>query len=320
MKVFRSIAILLSILLLASCLLPYAIRVSETVEVPIATPYRDSRFMEVEGVSFHYRVTFPKNSKPLGYILLVHGLGGSTFTFDGMVPSLVEAGYVVVAVDLPAFGYSDRTLDFDHGQANRAKYLWELLDNLEGFTKNEAWHLVGHSMGGGTVAAMAVAQPGRTASLTLIAGALENNGGLLMSLLHFPPYARWTQIFIERSLLKEERIVKILHEAYGRSPSSLEVKAYLDPLLIPGTARALTGFAKSSKAVPLSLLDELDMPVLAIWGDRDTVVPLEASRVIGVHLPQMRLHVIEGAAHIPMETHTAECSSILLEFLADLSK
>lgn len=258
----------------------------------------------------------------MGKILLVHGLGGSTYSFDRMIGPLVEEGYVVVAADLPGFGYSGRPEKFDHSQANRAKIMWSLLSVVDHrFTypnlSEVPWHLVGHSMGGGTVTAMAVADPDKSASMTLIAGALEDNRNLFMGLVKFPPYARWTQIFLERSLLTESRVEKILGDAYGRPPTEGEVAAYLTPLWLPGTARGLTDFTKTSKSIPLPVVGTLEIPVSAIWGEYDTIVPLDRSRTIGRYLPQMRLYVIEDSAHIPMETHPEKTNFALIEFLSE---
>ncbi len=317
MKLFGNF---LLILLLSSCLLPYAFTVSEAMEMPIETPYPDSQFMVIEDLYLHYRSVLPQVSNPEKKILFVHGLGGSTYSFNSMFDFLIEEGYAVVAVDLPGFGYSGRPTTFDHSQANRASVLWKFLDQFESSHPEIAkgpWHVVGHSMGGGAVSAMAVERPEDTASVTLIAGALENPENLLITAIHFPPYARWTQIFLERSLLTEKRVYEILTNAYGRVPTEDEILAYLEPLQLPGTARSLTQFTKTSQSLPLAALDSLNMPISAIWGEFDTIVPIQNTRAIGVHLPQMRLYIIPGAGHMPMETHPNESNAALIDFLSE---
>lgn len=318
-----SALLFVAFLFFSSCLLPYAFTVSQSEgSHPTIKPYAESQYMLVDGVWIHYRSLVPLDPHPQGKVLLVHGLGGSTYSFDRMIDVLKKEGYIIVAVDLPGFGYSGRPEKFDHSQTSRAKLLWSLLSDLD---RNSSisefsampWHLVGHSMGGGTVAAMAVADPYRSASLTLIAGALEDRQSILNTLVNFPPFARWTQIYLERSLLTEEHVTKILEEAYGRVPTSKEVSAYLVPLEISGTARSLTNFAKTSESIPLSVVGTLDIPVSGIWGELDTIVPLEKSRVIGKYLPHMRLYVIGGSAHIPMETHPEKTNFALIEFLSE---
>jgi pimeloyl-ACP methyl ester carboxylesterase len=72
-----------------------------------------------------------KNDDALGNILLIHGLGGSTFSFRNNAEALSSAGYNVIAVDLPAFGYSDRKRNIDHSQDNRARLLWLMIEEIE---------------------------------------------------------------------------------------------------------------------------------------------------------------------------------------------
>lgn len=71
----------------------------------------------------------------------------------------------MASVDLPGFGYSDRNPTYDHSQAHRNEDVWSLpetIDNtLESDLTNRPWNLAGHSMGGGTVAAIAIQNDSR---------------------------------------------------------------------------------------------------------------------------------------------------------------
>lgn len=306
---------IISLLFFSSCLLPYAISVTQESPVGPLPPYDNSHLIELDGVRLHYRLSVPGNSPLTGKILLVHGLGGSTYSFEKTIGVLVDAGYLVAAVDLPGFGYSGRPSSFNHSQEHRAQVLWTLLDRIDRMHGSAPWILLGHSMGAGTVAAMAVAVPGRTSALILVAGALEDRGGLASVLLQFPPFVRWLQVYLERSLLTEKRVASILATAAKEKPDEKQVLAYYVPLAFEGTARALTTMAKSSASLPLVRLEELDMPVAAIWGDLDTVVPLESFARISKHIPHVRLYVLEGSGHLPMETNPVRFNAAVLDFL-----
>ena len=140
---------------------PFVLAIDGSVESD-TLPFTNSAFAVVDDVNLHYRAWMPK--KPvIGKILFVHGLGGSTFSWRYTVDTLQEAGHAVVTVDLPGFGYSDRTRGLDHSQTARARYLWALLEELDqtlmpDTDRNQLWNLVGHSMGGGTITAMALAR------------------------------------------------------------------------------------------------------------------------------------------------------------------
>jgi len=313
-----SFAPIICMILFSSCLLPYAISVSKEDPFVRVLPYPDSHVTEVEGVMVHYRLGVAEASR--GKILLIHGLGGSTSSFDTVIGPLVDAGYLVVAVDLPGFGYSGRPEGFDHSQMHRAALVWQLLDELERTAGTDPWIILGHSMGGGTAVAMACQRPGSTRSVVLVAGALEDRGSLSAAVLRFPPYARWLSIFLERSLITKKRFSAILAKAYGRDPTEDEVASYLQPLRAGGTARSLVAMVRTSRSLPLGQLGSLSMQVDAIWGSEDTFVPLRSVRAITEELQHLRLHIIEGAGHLPMESHPEDFVRILLGLLSSAER
>lgn len=316
-KYMQILGLCLMLILFGSCLLPYALELTKPEELPLESPYSDGAFALIDDVWVHYRLLAPKKEILVGKILLVHGLGGSIYSFQAVIPALVKAGYMVIAVDLPGFGYSGRPENFDHSQAHRATILWQLLDTLD--DSEQPWVLLGHSMGGGTATAMALERPKDTMSLVLVAGALEDFSFSNSLLLKFPPLARWVQLYLERTLLTEKQVGNILFKAYGREANEEEIRAYLEPLQLPGTARGAISFVKTSHSVPLEDLSTLDMPVIAIWGALDTVVPLEKKSIISERVSQLQLAVLPEAAHIPMETHPEQFNAILLEFLSSMA-
>ncbi len=100
LKIIGMIVLTLLILLhVAPCLVP----VTEPVAV-LSLPFTGSRFEAVDGITLHYSVWKPAEKKTKGKVLLVHGLGGSTFSWRNNVAALTEEGYFVMAVDLPGIG------------------------------------------------------------------------------------------------------------------------------------------------------------------------------------------------------------------------
>jgi pimeloyl-[acyl-carrier protein] methyl ester esterase len=62
-------------------------------------------------------------------------------------------------------------------------------------------------------------------------------------------------------------------------------------------------------------LEELDLPVSWILGERDTLVPVSLAEQLPALQPEMKLQVIEGAAHAPFLSHPSRCIEILQEFV-----
>ena len=299
---------------------PYLFPISAPAAMDGPKPFDNSAFVEVNGISFHYR-TYPALSSAInGKLLLVHGLAGSTFSFEVSAPLISQEGYSVVSVDLPGFGYSDRNPAYDHSQSNRAKDLWELLSvidqGMDDDTATLPWHLAGHSMGGGTVAAMTMQDPSRVKSLIFVDAALFENpdgGGFLA----IPPLNRWVLTALEHFLITENRIKSLLSSAYGTEPTIDQIKNYLLPLRLPGTARSLLSMIRTAKNEDPEKLKSLAVPLFAVWGSQDTWVPLEELDRLKAIRPDIIIQIIDGAAHCPMETHPDIFVEMMLQWLSE---
>jgi 2-hydroxy-6-oxonona-2,4-dienedioate hydrolase len=321
----RVLVALFSLLLILSAV-PYLIPITTATSERVA-PYPESVFTQIDGILLHYRFWNTGNADYKGKVLLVHGLGGSTFSWRNNVDALTRAGYAVLAVDLPGFGYSDRKRGMDHSQENRSLVLWQMLDevdkNLAAGMKDDLWNLVGHSMGGGTVTAMALKNPARTRSVVLVDGAVLTGGSSLGILLDYPPVGRWIEGLGRNLLLKREKIASFLASAYGSTPSDAEVDGYLKPLLLAGTEGSFVDMMRTSTSIQdnaLQVLKDLAVPVAAIWGGKDTWVPLAEAYKLKAILPAMSLDVIPDAHHCAMETHSDMFNQYLIEALGKAAK
>jgi pimeloyl-ACP methyl ester carboxylesterase len=284
-------------------------------------PFHNSQFLMVENIRIHARVWNSFQNK--GQVLLVHGLGGSTYSWEETATRLQREGYDVIAVDLPGFGYSDRALSFVHTQEKRAQLLWLFLDQLEETVdpswKNKQWILAGHSMGGGTVAAMTVEQQARTKAMVLVAGALFDSGsGVLPKLLYYPPAAKWMELFLDRFGSTEERIRNTLESANGGPLKEGQYEGYRAPLMIRNTAATWVRMVRTSASLEDEAYEEILVPVVGIWGDRDRWVPEMETERIRIKIPHARFVVIDGAGHLPMESHPKEFQEQLLFLLSSL--
>ncbi len=284
---------------------------------PDDRPFPESRFTAISGLSIHYRVWQP-DSEPVGKILLLHGLGGSTYSFDRLVPLLVADGYAVAAIDLPGFGYSDPALKFEHTAQNRLGLVWPLIDRLDTddnqFNPLSRWYVVGHQMGGEFAVWMAGDRPGRVAGVVLIATVLgENRPGGRMA--WFPP-VRWAlRAWLNNSLYTPDGVRELLEDAYGQPPTGEAVDGYLAPLVRDDAQKALINFAKTV-GPEIPDLTAVEVPVLFVWGSEDTWRSIEDGRLQADEMPGGRFEIIEGAGHVPTDTHAVEFSGLLTGWIA----
>ncbi len=277
-------------------------------------PFENSSFAIIDNIRIHYRVWLPSevktNQKTDKKILLVHGMAGSTFSFRNNVEALVKSGYKVVAVDLPGFGYSDRSGGINHSQKNRADLLWRLLGEIDGGSIKGKWTLLGHSMGAGAITEMAFMKEENVESLIYVDGAVLTGGGNSNFALKYPPVQRWAEVIGRYFLLNEKTINNLLISAYARPVTSAEVEGYLTPLKIAGTEGAFIDMTLTSDTIDIEKLRGISVPVIGIWGEKDTWVPKSDGEELKKIIPNFELHIIKGAGHCPMETHAAEFNEL----------
>ncbi|MFW5786090.1 MAG: alpha/beta fold hydrolase [bacterium] len=267
--------------------------------------YENGRLVVVDGIVLHFRTWLPSSgSGPPA--MLIHGLGASTFSFREISPWMAESGYVVVAVDVPPFGYSDRR---DRAMdAVRHDLLWGLADTLEedpsllGARVTGPWTLVGHSLGGRVAAGMARSRPDQVADLVLLAGAVQfEQNRASLPFVTTDPVSRLLEASL-RELGSPDSVASVLATAYGETPSGEAIQGYYEPFTVPGTVPAVVHF--SSQALQeIGPLREISARTLLIWGNEDTWVPIAVGYRAAARIPDSLMIVVPGAAHIPMETH-----------------
>lgn len=267
----------------------------------------------------HYR-TWAPDGEVRGKLLLLHDAGGSTVTFRVLAPQLAAAGYAVLAVDLPGFGFSDQALDFEHSLENRSGLVWSLADRLDteenSFPPADSWIVAGHGMGGRVAAQMAVDRPARTRGLVLVAS--DITGATRPGAWYwFPPY-RWAlESWLHNSVFTIEGVEELLSDAYGRPATREEVELYAAPLLRPRMARAFVRYSLTAGRLTFSP-ETIETSTLLIWGAQDTWSRPDFGEQADARLPRSTLARLEDAGHIPMETHPEATEEIVLAWLERL--
>ncbi len=294
------------------------------VSLPVRSqyaPFPNSRVAEVDGLGIHYRHWAARGEVFRGSVLMVHGFAGSTFSWQEVADSLMTLGYELVAVDMPPFGYSDKSPRINQSITAHAIRLHRFIHQE---FPGRQWHLAGHSMGGAVSQAYALMYPGDLESVTFVAAALfaelPRGEHQVNFLLRLSPLRFIAGELAETWFITEKRVEGLLASAYGMAPDPGQVRAYLDALLVPGTARAILSAPAYHQEKKKLEAAELAVPSLAIWGEADTWVPLAGRRNILERMPGTKLLVMEGVGHNPMETHPEAFISAWLDFLDGISQ
>ena len=255
--------------------------------------------------------------KPL---LLVHGLGGTRQTWNGIVDALAETHHVI-APDLPGHGDSDPPAgDFSLGAF--AVVLRDLLISLDFRSAT----IIGHSLGGGIAMQFGYQFPERTDRLVLI-----SSGGLgpqVSPMLRAAtlPGAETVVAVLARS--PEAVTRRFLSFASRVMPGSLArpdigpVAEDLHRLTDAGQRRTFVRTASNvidwrgqSISAIGSLAQLTDLPILLAWGTDDRTIPPHHHRAVSLMLTCPRLLEIPGAGHYPHISAPDQLVPALRDFL-----
>jgi pimeloyl-ACP methyl ester carboxylesterase len=305
------------LILLFSLALGYSGNGKKSPRLPASKPFSNSIFVEIDNMVLHYRI-WPAavSNDSLPWVLMVHGMAGSTYSWENNAPELSAAGFNVIAVDMPPFGYSDKNPDYNQSTDNRAALLWNFLNSIH---PNSKWNLVGHSMGGGIVQCMAITRPEQVDRVVFVDPALFNSLAEKhphqMSILRFRPF-EWIATGLGNAfMIRPKTITKMLRSAYGQEPGPADADEYYKAIHQRGFAKALLrSSAKSKPSIPVdgTLFNK---PAIAVWGDKDTWVPLSGMQPLLDKLSCVKVVIIPGAGHLPMATHVKLFNGYVINFL-----
>jgi pimeloyl-ACP methyl ester carboxylesterase len=235
-------------------------------------------------------------------VLLVHGLGASSFTWRHIVHPLARS-HRVIALDLKGFGRSDKRFGTRYSAADQAALVAAFIAkrDLEGVT------LVGHSFGG-TVALLAALklkrEPWRIARLVIVdAPALKQDYGAAAELLRIPglPYVAMTVTLPELMARMLLRAVS----APGRVIPERDIRGYAAPFYDLGSRHAFIETAQAifahNRRTMGARYRAIRQPTLLVWCRRDRIVPLKTGRRLARLLPNANLAVLDGCNHLPQD-------------------
>jgi pimeloyl-ACP methyl ester carboxylesterase len=259
----------------------------------------DSRFSEVSGLEVHFKEA--GSGDPA--FLLLHGFGASTFSWREVIEPLAEHGRVI-AYDRPAFGLTERPLEWEgqnpYGPEAQVELVFELMDALE----LDQAVLVGNSAGGTVALQAALARPDRVSGLILVDAAVYTGGGapaLVRPLLYTPQMNHLGPLLARRIARDgDEFIRRAWHDPDRINPAVFA--EYRKPLQVPDWDRALWELTKASRSADLEArLDQVVVPTLVITGDDDRIVPTEESLQLAAEIPGAVLAVLDECGHLPQE-------------------
>lgn len=254
-------------------------------------------------------------------IVLVHGFGGSTWSWRATLPALAAAGYRAVAVDLASFGLADKSWDRETSHLRQADLVAAVME-ARGIPSAT---VVGHSMGANVLAWLAERHPERVERAVLVdaatgPAAAGGSFGLAGVLVRLPNVRRLGQLAL-RWQLDEARMGEILRSAYA-DPARVDeadVAGYAAALQTVdwdlGLLATVRDAGSNELAAPIGEI--LRVPILIAWGREDPWIPLSSGEALRAALPAAAWAVVDDAGHLPMEEQPEAFNEILLAWLEE---
>ncbi len=276
----------------------------------------DSLFIEINDINIHYKQA--GSGKP--FFILLHGFGASTFSWREVMEPLAEYG-TVIAYDRPAFGLTERVMDWEgESPYTQKSNVFILLGLIDALSINQAI-LIGNSAGGTLATAFTLAHPDRVQALIEVDAAVYQtmpDSAIIEWLLNTPQINHIGPL-IARSLtgMRGERFI----ESAWYDPSQLElnpeiITGYRKPLNAQNWDRGLWEHTRATKAVDLAgQLDQITVPTLVISGDSDQIVPVENSRQLAQDIQGAFLAVLPKCGHLPQEECPQDFIQAVCRFL-----
>ncbi|WKW96682.1 alpha/beta hydrolase [Rhodococcus aetherivorans] len=258
-------------------------------------------------------------------LLLLHGIGDNSSTWREVIPHLARR-YTVIAPDLLGHGRSDKPRS-DYSVAGYANGVRDLL-SLLGI---ERVTVVGHSLGGGVAMQFAYQFPQLVDRLVLVAaGGVTKDVHPALRLLSLPGLSEALKLLRLPGAMPAMRIAGGLLGRWHDTPLRPGVLLHDTSDLI----RVLSGlpdptaceaFLRTLRAVVdwrgqvVTMLDRCylteDLPVQLIWGEHDSVIPVDHAHLAHSAMPHSRLDVFCGAGHFPFRDDPIRFVRVVEEFL-----
>ncbi|MCX7646332.1 MAG: alpha/beta hydrolase [Rhodobacteraceae bacterium] len=233
--------------------------------------------------------------------VLIHGLTTPSFVWEGLAPLLAAKGWRCLAYDLHGRGFSAAV----PGRQDADFFLRQLRGLLDHQGLGGPVTLVGYSMGGAIATAFAARHPDRVARLVLVAPAgLGHRLSRLERLVERTPLLGDWLMLVFGGINLRANLRRLLGarssvpDIAARQIAETRARGFL-----PAVLSSQRHMLAADQSGPHRRIAAAGLPVAAVWGDADAVIPLEAKERLAALNPAARQVVVAGATHGLPHTH-----------------
>ena len=250
-------------------------------------------------------------------IVFLHGLGASIYTWR-KVKDPLSADNKLFLIDLKGFGKSPKPRDDRYSIVDQADLVYQLIveNDLRDLT------VVGNSYGGAVSLLLSIRlcaeTPNRLSKLILIDSAGYNKLLPWFVRVLRMPILGWLIVHLAPARMLANTVLK---EAYYDDLliTAADIEAYANPLEMENGRYALLEAA--NQAIPegfegwIAKYPTISVPTLILWGEFDTVIPVEIGQMLDAAIPCSKLITIPNTGHIPQEETPIPTIALIQDFL-----
>jgi pimeloyl-ACP methyl ester carboxylesterase len=278
----------------------------------------ERRTVVLHGHRVSYLIAGSEAGAERSVLILVHGIAGSSATWEALLP-LISERCTVIAPDLLGHGESDKPRH-DYSLGAHANGLRDLMIALG----IERATLVGHSFGGGVAMQFAYQHPERCERLALVSSgglgsevswilrAMTLPGAEYLMPVLFPSYVRDLGNGVSRWLRRLGLRVPNIEEQW-RSYVTLTEPANRHTFV--HTLRSVVDVAGQTVSAHDRLYLASRLPTLIIWGRRDHIIPVGHAHAAHEALPGSRLEIFDESGHFPHTEKADDFVAVLNDFV-----
>jgi haloalkane dehalogenase len=248
-------------------------------------------------------------------VVFIHGEPTWSFLWRKVIPPIRDAGYRCIAPDLPGFGRSDKPIDVEWYTYDRHA---ESVARLFAELKLRDATIVVHDWGGPIGLRVAVENPALVGRMVILdTGVFTGHQTMTDSWRAFRELAQRSEdlpvAFLIRAGCKIPPAASVLaaYEAPFPNPAA-KAGARAFPLMLPTSPR-MDGAVTGQRV--LAALGSDRRPKLIIWGEADSILPVESgwrfARAIGAEVD----HVIKGVGHYLQEDAGHQVGRMIVRWL-----
>jgi haloalkane dehalogenase len=250
-------------------------------------------------------------------VVLFHGEPTWSFLWRKVIPPLLEAGYRVIAPDLPGFGRSDKPTDFGWYSYDRhvAAATWL----LEQSGVRDATFVV-HDWGGPIGMRIASEHPEMCARIVVMdTGVFNGRQRMSEAWLTFRDFVRRTEDLPISMLVTgacasapDDEVAAAYDAPFPDAASKAGARAF--PLMLPTSPDDPGAAAGQAAAEGIAASG---IPSLCLWADSDPIIPAKVGKAVAERLNLTPPETIENAGHFLQEDRGEEIGRRIAAWLGE---